>query len=193
MQFVGAGARRYRGLRLAQQALQVVDGPREAELRDSVRPAEHRVAADRLAELLGDAIDILEVVGDLVGLADQVPDPAPELRIMSRGRGARGRCRREQGTGLGSLVEPERDVRFGLPGLPCDDAVRHPGRRTDDREQRTQALRGGLHAERERLEGIDDQRIAAQDRRALAEGGMNRGAPATHRCVVEARQVVVDQ
>ena len=43
------------------------------------------------------------------------------------------------------------------------------------------------------LEGDGEQRVAGEDRGRLAEGDMQRGAPAAQRIVVHGRQIVMDQ
>jgi hypothetical protein len=91
------------------------------------------------------------------------------------------------------VVLGEVDVRLALPGLPRDDAARHPDRAADRHHQRRQAVGRPQGSSRQRLEGEDDHRVPGQHGQRLAEGAVDGGLAPADRRVVEAGEVVVDQ
>ena len=69
--------------------------------------AQGSVPSDRLVGVsrIGDGVQ--QVVGDLIGLAQGIPEAAPDLRIGARGGGTRHRGRAEQRTGFGVASAPQ--------------------------------------------------------------------------------------
>ena len=168
------------------------DGPRDAGLRggaprrrdrvaDGARPAQRRVAADRLAELLG-------IARPRRGCRRRPGRPRPSRSPSARhGSGsapaaaAPGQRRgREQRAGLGALVVGELDAALShSQAWPATMPSRHADRRgRRSAAADSQPLRAQRQAARQRLEGQHDQRVAGQHRQPLAEGPVHRGLAA---------------
>ena len=111
---------------------QALLGAADAELRGGVRTCAAFVLVRGLAELLGVAQQVAQVVGHLIGFADIVAKGAPGLGVAARGGGAGQRGAGEQGAGLGALVIDQRNRFFRFPGLSGDDAAGRADRLRDD-------------------------------------------------------------
>ena len=137
----------------------------------------------------------MDVVGNLIALADTLAEQRPRRWITARGSRTGTGGRHEQRAGLGAVVE--RDIHRGLalPGLTRADAERRAHTARHDAEHRRQTLgRGGPHrSEREGFEGGHDQRVPGKHRNALTEGHVHGGLAATLTGVVEAGEIVVNQ
>ncbi len=203
----GAQARRRRAVggervagvvdHLARPAVRAVD----AEERHEGRLAARRVLAEPLAGGLGVALDVEQIVGELVGEPDRGTVATQRLDVRAPENGAGFGGPDEERAGLqrlqvGDVIEVERPRR-GLGGhverLAADHAHRAGGLRQPQDQPRLQprldrALRRG-----EKLEGEGLQRVAGQDRGRLIPFHVHGRLAAAQRVVVHAGQVVVHQ
>ncbi len=85
------------------------------------------------------------------------------------------------------------DHRLAFPRLAGCNAKGHPCRPRDRKQQPGQNLGDARRLPRDGLESHDDQGVAGQNRQGFAEGCMNRRPAAPHICIVETRQVIMDQ
>ena len=75
--------------RFAHQRLQTRLGAADAQFGGGVGPQARGVLADRLAEFLGVAEHVAQVVGDLIGFAELGAERRPGVRVGAGGRRAR--------------------------------------------------------------------------------------------------------
>jgi hypothetical protein len=177
----------------AEDVLQPADRAGDAEVRHGVRPAVGGVLPARLAEVLLAVEHVVQVVGDLEGLADPCAQLVPRRRVVARRDGAHAGGGDEQRAGLGPVVGGEVDLRLALPGLSGADPAGHPRGSRQRQRQPGRAARLRLRCARQHLERHHDQRVARQHGQRLAKGAMHGRPPAPEVGIVEARQVVVHE
>ena len=81
-----------------------------------------RVLTDGLAQQIGLAHHVTDVVGHLVSLAQTVTQSLPLLGVCACAQSAGTGGRYKQRTGFGALVLHERDTGFRFPGLAGHNA-----------------------------------------------------------------------
>jgi len=174
------------------QILQASDRRSDSQPVHGVRATQGLIAADGFAQFVFLGNHVTNVIGNLIGLADALPEGMPRPRLVSGGTSAGGRRRREQRTGLGALIVGKIDLWFAFPGLAGNDAVGRANRPAMMPTNVT-SLVGALPAAWASAWNEARSTHPREHRDALAEGLVNRGPATTSRCVVETGQIIVNQ
>ena len=171
--------------------------PLHAEPRDVRDLVERAVLAHALAELLGGAGLVEDVVDDLEQQPQLRGEGAVRLHVF---RAAEQRTahhgRLDQAAGLERVQGPQVVVDGGLPGdvhvLAADHAL-HAGRAGDLGERAEHRLAAAGLTREDQAERLREEAVAGQDGHVFSEGDVAGGPAAAQRVVVDRRQVVVDE
>jgi hypothetical protein len=184
---------RHRGDDGFSERCQSPDCPLDAKLARRTGAAPRCILTNRLAEGISRIRHIADIIGDLVGSSDLVAEAEPQCGISACSERSGTGSGREQRSCLGTVICLQRNLRLALPGLTRADTMRRASGLPDQPDHPGNAMRCLGHAARNRLERIDDQRVADKHCDGFTESHMDGGKPAPQIRVIETGQIVMHQ